>query len=262
MGISKTVKTLLGRDNGMLVDFVICGTQKGGTSALESYLKEHPAICMANRKEVHFFDNEIFFTEGKPDYSAYHSCFSPEPHHQRMGEATPVYMYWRDAPRRMWEYNPNMKLIAVLRNPIERAYSHWNMERSRNFETLPFLEAIKQERQRCREALPFQHAVYSYVDRGFYLSQLRRLWQYFTKDNVLVLKNEKLRAQPNEVVKTVCGFIGVEAHEAVNQRDVHSLPYSSELCGEEKEFLRHIYEFDIRGLERELDWDCSNWLEK
>ncbi|MGB7755383.1 MAG: hypothetical protein WBL23_04905, partial [Salinisphaera sp.] len=95
------------------------------------------------------------------------------------GEATPIYMYWHDAPRRMWEYNPNMKLIVVLRNPIDRAFSHWNMEKSRNAESLSFWDAIQNEEPRCKEALPYQHRTYSYVDRGFYLEQLRRLWRYF-----------------------------------------------------------------------------------
>jgi hypothetical protein len=163
------------------IDFIICGTQKGGTSALDAYLREHPEICMADHKEVHFFDNEDNFSRSKPDYSKYHSHFSPKTTHNIVGEATPIYMYWNDAPRRIWEYNPNVKLIVLLRNPIERAYSHWNMERQRNVENLSFWDAIQNEKERCRETLPLQHRLYSYVDRGFYLGQIRRLWAFFWK---------------------------------------------------------------------------------
>ena len=66
-------------------------------------------------------------------------------------------MYWHNAPRRIWQYNPDIKLIVILRNPIERAYSHWNMERSRNAEKLSFFDAIQSERDRCQEALSYQH---------------------------------------------------------------------------------------------------------
>ena len=76
------------------VDFLIAGTQKGGTSALDAYLREHPEIRMANRKEVHFFDNEVIFNSNKPDYSMYHSLFQPVGPQMLLGEATPIYMYW------------------------------------------------------------------------------------------------------------------------------------------------------------------------
>ncbi len=133
------------------VGFLICGTQKGGTTALDAYLREHPEVCMANAKEVHFFNDGPRFSGGDPDYSPYHAYFSPEPAHKVIGEATPIYMYWETAPRRIWEYNPNMKLIVLLRNPIARAFSHWNMETRRSSETLSFIDAIKNEDERCRE---------------------------------------------------------------------------------------------------------------
>lgn len=244
----------------MKVDFVICGTQKGGTSALDAYLRDHPQICMANKKEVHFFDNEDIFRDKMPDYSRYHSYFNPEPQHKLVGETTPIYMYWHDAPKRMWQYNPDMKLIVILRNPVERAYSHWNMERSRNADTLSFLEAIQSEPKRRRKALPYQHRVFSYIDRGFYLEQLRRLAAFFMKEQILILRSEDLKSRPHEVLQKVCAFLRVDSFLHVENKDVHSLPYSSPIGDKEKEYLRFIYEYEIRGLERVLGWDCSNWL--
>lgn len=258
--LKQRLKQKTTQNNDRLVNFVICGTQKGGTSALDAYLREHPEICMAGRKEVHFFDNESFYGNGKPDYSRYHSSFNPQASHRLIGEATPIYMYWYDAPRRMWEYNPNMKLIVILRNPIDRAYSHWNMERYRNAESLPFWDAIQDEQKRCREALPYQHRVYSYVDRGFYLEQLRRLWFYFSKDNVLVLKNEHLKDQPYDTLKDVCAFLGIDNFKIIKTREVHSRPYFSKMSDKEKEYLRFIFEHEIRNIEAVLGWDCSDWL--
>ena len=120
------------------VGFLIAGTQKGGTSALDAYLREHPDICMANQKEVHFFDNEAIFNGDNSDYAVYHAAFSLKTSQQLLGESTPIYMYWHAAPKRIWQYNPDMKFLIMLRNPIDRAYSHWNMERGRKRDSLSF----------------------------------------------------------------------------------------------------------------------------
>ena len=116
------------------------------------------------KKELHFFDRE----EEDRDYKKYSRKFRPPKPKQRViGEASPIYMYWETAPYRIWKYNPKMKWILVLRNPVERAFSAWNMETKRGKEKLSFAEAIEKEPERCREALPLQHRVYSYIDRGF-----------------------------------------------------------------------------------------------
>ena len=242
------------------VNFIICGAQKAGTTALYAYLKDHPEICMADRKEAHFFNDQTNFSKGKPNYAKYHSLFNPEASNRIAGEATPIYMYWYDAPRRIWEYNPDIKLIVVLRNPIDRAYSHWNMERSRKAEILPFWNAIQKEEHRCKDALPYQHSVCSYVNRGFYLEQLRRLWHYFPKENILILKNEDLKHQPFKSLKDVCDFLAVDYFERIENKNIHSLPYSSKMDDREKQYLRDIFKHEIEGLERALGWDCSDWL--
>lgn len=246
--------------SSMTVDFVICGTQKGGTTALDAYLREHPEICMANRKEVHYFDNEKYFVNGVPDYSEYHAYFSPKKMHKVFGEATPIYMYWSESPKRIFEYNPEMKIILILRNPIDRAYSHWNMERSRNTDDMSFESALKSETERCCEALPYQHRVFSYIDRGHYLDQLRRIWTYFPKESVLVLKNDDLKQNPNNTLNQVATFLGITHFNNIKNRDVHSRPYVSHMSIDERDFLKSIFEPEIKELEEELQWDCSDWL--
>src|ERR1700740_530676 len=137
--------------NNMQVNFVIGGTQKGGTSALDFFLRQQPQICMPDaKKELHYFDNEREFS-GRPDYEKYHTHFNPTPQHRVIGEASPIYMYWNTAPYRIWNYNPKMKWILVLRNPVERAFSAWNMEVSRGAEQLSFKDAIEHGAERCRE---------------------------------------------------------------------------------------------------------------
>ncbi|MGB8356214.1 MAG: sulfotransferase domain-containing protein, partial [Chthoniobacteraceae bacterium] len=219
------------------VDFVICGAQKGGTSALDAYLRDHPQICMAAEKELHFFDNEDHFRENTPDYAVYHSSFSPAPHHELLGEATPSYIYWHGASGRMRRYNAEMKLIVLLRNPVERAFSHWNMERSRNLEHLSFWDALQNEGKRCRAALPYQERGHSYMERGFYANQLRRLWTWFSKNQVLVLKSEDLKNKAIETLQTTCEFLQVAPFETIEIKDMHALPYAAPMGEREREFL-------------------------
>lgn len=243
------------------VDFTICGAQKCGTSALDAYLRDHPQICMASEKELHFFDTEDFFRENAPDYPAYHSAFSPELRHKLLGEATPNYIYWHGAAERMWKYNAGMKLIVLLRNPIERAFSHWNMERLRKVERLSFWDALQNEENRRKAALPYQDREHAYMERGFYAEQLRRLWTWFPRNQVLVLKSEDLKTKAEETLRTICDFLQVAPYETIEIKDVHSLPYAAPMGEREREFLESVFRQEIRDLEQLLAWDCSNWLQ-
>jgi hypothetical protein len=242
------------------VDFAVCGTQKGGTRALVAYLKEHPAIGMSRRKETHFFDDEDVFREGEPDYCSYHARFRPERSHRVFGEVTPIYMYWRSAPQRMARYNPAMKLIVILRNPITRAYSHWNMEYAKGKDTLSFWEALQTEPQRCAEAAPLQHRVYSYVDRGRYLCQLQRMWAAFPREQVLILRTEDLRTDPQATVGRVCDFLGVPRMPVETPKSVHDGVYAAPMGQRERRFLQAAFEQEIADLERALNWNCQTWL--
>jgi hypothetical protein len=242
----------------MRVNFLIAGTQKGGTTALHSYLRAHPDLCFAKPKETHFFDTEEHFRGGGVDYTPLHAHFKPQLG-QLLGEATPITMYWADAPRRVWEYSPCMKVICVLRNPIERAFSQWNMESERGADGLPFMDALRRESDRCRTALPLQHRVYSYTDRGFYSEQIRRLWRFFPRTQTLFLKTEELRSQPQMALNQVFRFLDVESLP-VTPRVVHSRPYAAPITGLEREYLLRLYERDIQEVSRVLGWDCQDWL--
>lgn len=248
--------------NSFKVDFVVGGAQKGGTTALDFFLRKHPKICMANRKEVHFFDSDTLFMkkyENILDY--YHSFFKNKNISCLSGETTPIYMYWYRAPQRVWEYNPAMKWILILRNPILRAFSHWNMEFSRGNEKLDFFDAILNERERCRKALPFQHRIFSYVDRGFYSEQIRRIWHFFPKSQVLVLKNDDLKGRLDYSMSRVFAFLGINSDFEVANQDIHSTKYSRCLVRKEFDFLKEKFLLEIRQLEKMFGWDCADWLD-
>jgi len=247
-----------GNQGSDLVDFLIAGTQKGGTTALFAYLRAHPKICLAKVKETHFFDTEANFEGNRVNYADLHKHFTPR-RGQLLGEATPITMYWEAAPRRVCEYNPRMKIICLLRDPIDRAFSHWNMERELGFEKLSFADALNHEAERCRAALPLQHRTYSYTDRGFYCEQIRRLWRYFPREQTLFLKSEDLRTRPQETLNRVFDFLGVR-RRSVKPQVIHARPYTSEMDVAERARLADLYECEVRQLERLLDWDCRDWL--
>lgn len=245
-----------------LVDFVIAGTQKGGTTALDHHLREHSGLAMASRvKEVHFFDNDAHFGGAAPDYVSYHANFPRRRPGQLLGETTPIYMYWEPAASRMASYNPGLKIIVVLRNPILRAYSHWNMARLRGTEPLPFLEAVLAEPERARAALPSQLRRDSYVDRGYYTRQLKRLWLHFPTAQTLVLRAEALRSTPEITLERIAGFLRIAPFSRGGPKVAHALTYESPIGLAAWSYLADLFADEIRELERLLGWDCSNWLE-
>lgn len=212
-------------------------------------------------KELHYFDKEENF-DGRPKYKKYHAHFRPGPQHRVIGEATPIYMYWNAAPYRIWSYNPEMKWILVLRNPVERAFSAWNMETKRGAETLSFGEAIEREAERCREALPLQHRVYSYVDRGFYAHQMRRLFNIFGTGNCLVLLNEELRNDHQQTLGRVFGFLNVDRSVVPAEANVFEHDYDETIEPDLYSRLIDMYHFDVKELERLLRRDLSAWYSK
>ena len=111
------------------VDFAIAGVQKAGTTALFDYLSDEPELSLSHVKETHFFDDDER-DWARPDYAPYHALFDA-PDGRLRGEATPIYLYWPKVLERICAYNPAMKLIVVLRDPVERAWSHWRMEFAR-----------------------------------------------------------------------------------------------------------------------------------
>ena len=228
------------------VTFLIAGVQKGGTTALFDYLLEDPAIALSDVKEVHFFDDETR-DWARPDYGAYHAQF-PDPKGRSCGEATPIYVYWPNALERIRVYNPAMRLILTLRDPVERAWSHWRMEYGRGAETEPFAWCIREGRQRLFDARPWgHHREYSYVERGFYAEQLDRLFALFPREQVMLLRAEDLRADPDLALSEVRDFLGLDELATPPSRESHvgkEMDYGSYLTPADVAHLRALYARD------------------
>ena len=232
------------------VTFLIAGVQKGGTTALFDYLGDYGDVALSADKELHFFDDESQ-DWAHPDYGAYEARFA-DAARRPCGEATPIYSYWPGALERISAYNPRMKLILLLRDPVARAWSHWRMETARSVETRPFAWCIREGRQRLFDADPWgHHRAFSYVERGFYAEQLERAFGLFARDQLLVLKAEDLRAEPAPVLAAVRAFLGLAPAPTPPPREVHvGRDDGANLALSDATYLRGVYERDAARLKQ------------
>jgi hypothetical protein len=210
-----------------LPDFLIIGAQKAGTTALYSYLREHPAIAGPPWKEVSFFDRH--FWRGDAWYRGH---FPNRLYLRRMraraevepivGEASPSYVFHPLAPQRVAALVPDVRLIALVRNPVDRALSHYHHEVALGRERLSFEEALEQEDirlegelERMLDARYFSRAWwnFTYLSRGRYAEQLERWLEMFPRERLLVVPSEDLLDRPGETYGQVLDFLGAPPHE-------------------------------------------------
>src|SRR5437588_12875449 len=247
------------------LDFIVAGAQKSGTTALYHLLRKHPRIALPDRKETHFFDDEEIFSQQPVDYELLHQHFRKGP--LRLppvrlglaGESTPNYLYWKPAMERIRNYNPKIKLVVLLRNPIDRAFAHWNMQRFKSREPLDFLDALKEERRRIAQPLTIESRRFAYVDRGFYSEQLERVFQFFPREQVRIVKFEDFRDRKQETLDGIFEFLGVKPLRGVRDKDRNVVPYERAMTPEERKYLSTIFAVEIAKLEQMLGWDCSDW---
>jgi hypothetical protein len=240
------------------VHFVIAGAQKSGTTALHYFLSRHPQITMGDKQEIHFFDDDAIFA-GEVDYGLLLRHYPEGPRGIIVGDCTPIYLYWKPAMERIWKYNPRMKLLILLRNPVERAFAHWNMQRFKGREPLDFLDAIKAEEARAAAEAPLQSRRYSYVDRGRYADQLARVFNFFPRDQVKMIKAEEFQANNRTTLRAVFEFLGLRAVGIAAAKDRNVVPYKREMSADERRYLCEIFATEIEKVERMLNWDCADW---
>jgi hypothetical protein len=197
------------------LDFMIVGVQKGGTTALAHFLAQHPQVAMAQGKEVHLFDAPDYQFEWTREQinQRYSDYFSHSSKSCLLGEATPIYCYWSEIAPELYRYNPDLKLIILLRDPVERAISQYTMECARGDETLPFWLALLLEPYRLWRDKSRRHGsarrCHSYCSRGHYSRQLANLRRYFPDQKLLVIDNSELLAEHEKTLQKVCRFLGI-----------------------------------------------------
>ncbi|BAZ92982.1 sulfotransferase [Thiohalobacter thiocyanaticus] len=208
-------------DTRLLPDFIIVGAQKAGTTSMFYWLSKHPQLKASAAKEVHYFDGGLDssidnYAKGLSWYKAHFPKYTSLREGERVFEASPLYLFNPNAPKRIYELLPDVKIIVMLRNPIERAVSHYFHEKRRNREPLTLYEAIVTEEQRLRpyvDAGDYKNPIYiqhSYKSRGLYLEQLKRYLDYFPLKNILILSSEDFFREPEKCMKQVFEFVSVD----------------------------------------------------
>jgi hypothetical protein len=189
---------------GRLPNFFIIGAMRSGTSSLTGYLRAHPEVFIGH-KEPHFFD--LRYDNG---LAWYMREFEAADGARAVGEATQTYMYDERATTLMAQCVPDAKLIAILRNPIDRAYSHYWLNKASNKESMSFEEAIKAEPDRLASGDARDRFTFSYLDRGRYLNQLLRVLEYYPTASLHVMLFEDLRDRPRDAYESVCSFLDID----------------------------------------------------
>lgn len=237
-----------------------------GTTSLYDFLSRHPGVAPAIKKEVHFFDLE--FDQGEAWYRAHFPFRSVlEESSLQTGEASPYYLSHPLAPERARELLPDVKLIAVLRNPVDRAYSHYWHSVRLNIEPLSFENALSAEPDRLEGELDrlktvpgsrsrsFQH--HAYATRSLYGQELSRWLSQFPRKQLLVLEQGELNRDPERQANRLFAFLNLDPHPLEMQPGLNKAAYPPMEPATRQKLLSHFAPpnrqlFDLIG--ERFDW--------
>lgn len=199
-------------------NFLIIGAAKAGTTALYHYLKQHPQIYMSPVKEPRFFAfegqkldfqgplGEEINRSSVTDIKDYQALFEGVSDQTAVGEASTEYLRSPKAPKQIWHHIPDIKLIAILRDPVERAHAAYLMHIREGWETLDFAQALQEEETRIRNNWSFGH----YATAGFYYTPLKRYFDMFDRSQIKVYLYEDLTSNAADLLRDIFQFLGVE----------------------------------------------------
>lgn len=243
---------------------IIIGAQRCGTTRFFNLLREHPGVASSLRKEVHFYD--LRFGRG---LDWYRSAF-PNSGDGIGLDASPYYIYHPLCAERIYSCQPDVKIIALLRNPVDRAYSNYHHERRTKHEKLTFEEALVMESHRTlgeeqkiidgEGTFSARHVHCSYLQRSTYLPQLKRYYDLFERGNIMLIRTEDFFADEQGILLDVQEFIGLEPIpqeiETFVPKEHHKYPaiepgIREKLLGFFEPYNRELAEF----VGRDFDWN-------
>jgi hypothetical protein len=272
-GGSRSIKTTISRRTGILPDFIIIGAQKCGTTSLYQLLVEHPCIYPASTKEVGYFDR--YYSDDIKWYRAQFPSLLRKYYVKWIlrqdfvtGEASTGYILIPHALKRISEVVPRAKLILMLRNPVDRAYSHYHHTVRLGKEPLSFEDAIERERERIssiwKKMLEDENywsmdiPQYSYLSTGVYVDQIKILMSLFSREQILILKFEDFRTDPSGVFKRVLEFLNMPNWELKDYKRYNVGNYSDMDAAVRKRLVEYFKPHNERLYEylgATLDWD-------
>lgn len=198
-------------------NFIIIGAMKAATTSLYTYLKQHPDVFMTHIKEPMFFNNlnqkNDFIIKGKKtkkitSLDDYYALFNKVKKEKAIGEASPAYIYNTQCASLIKKHLPNTKIIAILRQPVERAYSNYLHAKRADREPLTnFEDAFNSEEERIKQNWS---PLYHYKSKGFYYKQLKRYYNTFPENQIKIILFEDISVKPKKIIKEIFDFLEIE----------------------------------------------------
>jgi len=186
----------------MLPNFLVCGAQKSGTTSLHAYLRQHPQIYLPEKKELNYFN--LNWSKSLAWYEAHFNAWSGQ---EAAGEVSPLYLWHPETAERIAETLPAARLIFILRNPIDRAFSNYwfNVARGAQNPNETFSEVIRT-----------QDGQWRYLSKGLYAEQLSRYGALFPSKSRLVLYTEDLKKDPQSLLRAISEFLSLESNRELH----------------------------------------------
>ena len=251
--------------NRPLPNLIIIGGQRCGTTSLYDYLSQHPETNPSRSKELHFFD--LHYKYGLKWYR--HNFNKPLSKCQKVTfESSPYYLFHPAVPARIKAALPACKFIVMLRNPIERAYSHYWHEKKHHRESLSFEEALQSENSRIKNEeklllndskyISIPHRRYSYFSRGCYAKQIRHWLEFFPDDQFLFIESDSFFNAPQKTMNRVHEFVNIKPFDDYRFSHRNKGSYESPISDNLRQELENKYREENKELKQliniYIDW--------
>ena len=248
-------------------NFLIAGAARSGTTALYHLLAQHPDVYLPENKrpEPHFFLKSSEYRRGLDYYLDRY--FAAAKSQTAVGEASTSYLYQPYVPERIAATYPHMKLVVLLRDPVERAHSNYRRSVESGLEKLDFDTAVRTEDDRLRalSGEMAEIAPYAYAGRSLYHSQLKRYLEWFPPEQMLILFSDELEDAPEALAARVFSFLGVDSSFAVQVSKTRlnaAVPAGDAIAAGTRDYLRRLFAGDISQLEELTGRSLATWRDR
>jgi len=248
----------------VLPNFILIGTVRSGSTSLYYNICEHPSVLPAAYDEIGFFDSNFHL-----GLKWYQSMFPKKSTIEKIknetkfaitGEDTPFYFWKEEVPKRIQNIIPKCKLITILRNPIDRAYSNYHLGKRSKRECLSFEDAIHQEMQRIEKGVKREHFDHnsSYLTKGLYSLQLKNWYDVFPKEKILVISTEELARNPFETMTKTYNFLELPKYKLMNPQQRKLEKYENMSVNTRNELINFFKPYNenlFKMINKKFDWD-------